>query len=152
MFSYLKKKIFGYFVKSTVYHRSIKMYVIVNDELDYIHQAVQAGHAVAEWFMRHGHEAGSRKLLRSSDGTINEWSNGYMIYLGCSHAALLSLENKLIRGGVKHGSFRECDFGEFPQLTAIAYISYGDELKDYNLLRMPSNSDQIFDKLEVDSI
>jgi hypothetical protein len=43
-----------------------KLYVVVNDKLSPSQQAVQAGHAVAEFLKKHPH---------------TQWDNGYLIYL-----------------------------------------------------------------------
>lgn len=80
--------------------QSKKLYILVRKDISKSQQAVQAGHAVAEY------------LLRVPN---THWDNGTLIYLGVKN------ERELIEWGNKLSSwigFREPDIGN--QLTAIA--------------------------------
>lgn len=88
-----------------------KLFVLVRKDLSTSQQAVQGGHAVAE-FLLHGH--------------FTNWSNGILIYLGVS--GLFQLENwmlKLKALNVPFTIFREPDIEN--ELTAIA-TDQGEEL------------------------
>jgi len=81
-----------------------KLFVLVRTDLSTSQQAVQAGHAVAE-FLLHGH--------------FSNWGNGTLIYLGVK--GLYQLEDwmlKLKSLNVPFTIFREPDIEN--ELTAIA--------------------------------
>jgi len=93
-----------------------RLYVLIRRDLDKSYQAVQAGHAVAEWLL---HD--------------QSWQNSTLIYLGvrdemslCKWASMLSRRDK------KWVGFREPDIGN--QLTAIATLDDGKTFKKLRLL------------------
>ena len=83
-----------------------KLYVLVRKDLTPSYQAVQAGHAVAEWLLYD-----------------QSWQNETLVYLGVKNEEDLSRwVNKLERKRIPHVLFREPDIEN--QATALA--SYGD--------------------------
>ena len=79
-----------------------KLYVLVRKDLDRSYQAVQAGHAVAEWLL---HD--------------QSWRNNTLVYLGVDDEdALEYWAEKLRFKGIKYVGFKEPDIGD--ELTAIA--------------------------------
>ena len=90
----------------------MKLYVLVKAGLSRSHQAVQAGHAVACWCLRHGRR---------------EW-NGTLVYLKVQD----DLEAWLHRLGPEACGFREPYWDD--QLTAVAWLGGPDELNDLPLL------------------
>lgn len=92
-----------------------KLYVIVSDKLSSSQQAVQGGHAVAEF-------------LRKNPNT--QWRNGHLIYLKCAPGYRGDLYIGYFAGGVsEHAAFREPDLDN--KVTAFAVFSPDGE----NLLR-----------------
>lgn len=86
-----------------------KLYIVVNETLHPSQQAVQAGHAVAEFLRKHPH---------------TQWSNGHLIYL----------KDSPWRGNMlPHWVFQECEYAEFiepdldSKVTAYALFGYGAE-------------------------
>jgi len=89
----------------------VKMYVLVREDLDPVHQMVQGGHAVAQYLLEHG--------------TKHNWNNGYMIYLAVKdEKELIEWEKKIHAVDTKFATFTETDWGE-PTKTAIACIDFG---------------------------
>jgi len=85
---------------------SLKLFVIVRKDLHPSQQAVQAGHAVAEF------------LLRVPD---TKWRNGILVYLGVDNEEQLNRWTyKLDFKDIEWAGFREPDIGN--QLTAIASV------------------------------
>ena len=96
-----------------------KLYVITRTDLTQSQQAVQAGHALAEY------------LLMSED--TNEWGNGTLVYLKVKdEEELISLQKALECGKVDHTLFREPDFGW--QLTAMASLGSNKHFERMSLL------------------
>lgn len=92
-----------------------KLYVLVRKDLNTSYQAVQAGHAVAEWLL---HD--------------QSWQNNTLIYLGVKdESELIYWANKLEYKGIKYVGFKEPDIGN--ELTAIA--AHTDN-KIFNRLRL----------------
>lgn len=88
----------------------LKLYVIVRRDLSTSHQAVQAGHALAELLIKH--EIG--------------WKNGTLVYLSVKdEATLRKLFKKL---PCEHKAFFEEPYWQ-NQMTAIA--AYGMKLPHY---------------------
>lgn len=79
----------------------MKMYVAVRDDLSAPQQAVQAGHALAEY-------------LKENKDT--PWDNGTLVYLKTKD--IEQLKDKLDVYRVEYNEFREPDIGN--ELTAIA--------------------------------
>lgn len=100
-----------------------KMYVFVRTDIPFVHQAVQAGHAVAEYLIQHGKP------------TI--WNNGIMVYLGVKdELELVNIERGLKTTGARFSSFYEPDWGVLPQLTAISIIEKEAAFPTYRTVRM----------------
>ena len=95
----------------------MKLYVLVRKDLSRSQQAVQAGHAVAEYLLHVQHN----------------WDNGTLIYLGIKNEKrLINWTKKLTRKDIKWIGFREPDIGN--QLTAISVLSDGEIFKSERLL------------------
>jgi len=93
------------------------MYVIIRKDIPKIHQAVQGGHALAEY------------LLNES----TSWTNGTLIYLGIK--GLNQIENlkyKFDSEGIPYREFREPDLDN--QITSIATDTKNKYIKKLNLL------------------
>ena len=92
-----------------------KLYVLVRKDLRKSQQAVQAGHAIAEY------------LLTKKDV---DWYNGTLVYLQVQD------EDELFKWFCRYSEdavgFREPDMGG--QITAMAVVSYGEEFKKLKLL------------------
>ena len=95
----------------------MKLYVLVRKDMTPSQQAVQGGHAVAEF------------LLRCSQS----WSNETLIYLGVKgELQLKKWIHKLSHINVKFASWREPDMDN--QVTAIATCADESMFKNLNLL------------------
>jgi len=94
--------------------------VLIRKDISRAQQAVQAGHAVAEWLL-HVHKNQS------------EWDNGTLVYLGVRDEDELAYwGEKLDRKNIRWTGFREPDIGN--QLTAIACLSDGKVFSNLKLL------------------
>jgi peptidyl-tRNA hydrolase len=100
----------------------MKLYVLVRTDLSKSQQAVQAGHAVAEW------------LLHSPDRS--EWNNGTLVYLPVKNEKDLKYTvTKLEKNGENVTVFREPDIGD--KMTAIASLVQKPEMfKNIELLKL----------------
>jgi hypothetical protein len=78
-----------------------KLFVLIRDELAPAHQAVQGGHAVAQWMLEHPEPS---------------WNNGILVYLRVKNMPLWY--HKLQKFGYDYSEFREPDMGNI--ITAIA--------------------------------
>ena len=95
-----------------------KLYVVVRKDLSKSQQAVQGGHALAEY------------VLRNRD---TDWDNGTLVYLGIrDENELITLTKKLEYDRICHTSFREPDIGD--QITAIASLGNNDHFKYMRLI------------------
>lgn len=100
-----------------------KMYVFVRTDIPYVHQAVQAGHAVAEYLIR--------------NGKPNNWHNGIMVYLGVENElALVNIERNLISRRLTFSGFMEPDWSVNPQLTAIAIVAADGTFPNHQTVKM----------------
>ena len=91
-----------------------RLYVISNQDLSIGYQAVQAGHAVAQY------------LLDNPDQT---WNNNYLIFLsGNLEREILKLESR----NLKFTKFKEPDLGN--ATTAIALTGEQKQFKNLKLL------------------
>ena len=96
----------------------MKLYVLVRRDLPRNYQAVQAGHAVAEY------------LLHVPNLS---WGNGTLIYLGVKNEnELVSWGEKLTNKGMRWFGFKEPDIGN--ELTAISVLSDGKIFEGARLL------------------
>lgn len=96
------------------------MYVLVRKDLSKSQQAVQAGHALAEY------------LLRVQP---HSWSNGTLIYLEVENEKELQhWGDKLDMNGHRWTCFREPDIGN--QVTAISTVSDKNPFKKLKLLEL----------------
>lgn len=83
-------------------------YVVVRSDLSKSQQAVQAGHALAEYLKEHG---------------FNGWYNGTLIYLKVKDVAMLiSIAEELMAEGHLVSDFYEPDLGENGEYTAVCTI------------------------------
>ena len=95
-----------------------KMYVLVRRDLSSQQQAVQAGHALAEYLLKE---------------TQIPWDNGTLIYLGVrDEQELEKWAYKLTMRGKTWRGFTEPDRNN--ELTAIAIIDNGEFFKNLRLL------------------
>lgn len=95
----------------------MKMFVVIRKDIPKIHQAVQGGHALAEYLL---HEQTS-------------WTNGTLIYLGIKGPNQLeNLKDKFDREGIPYREFREPDIDN--QITSIATDMENRHIKKLNLL------------------
>lgn len=95
----------------------MKMYVLVRKDLTKAQQAVQGGHALAQFLLNHP----------------SCWENGTLIYLGVkSERHLMSWTKKLERKGVDVAVWREPDMAN--EITAIAAHSEERIFKSLNCL------------------
>lgn len=95
-----------------------KLYVAVRKDLTKPQQAVQAGHALAEYLL---------------DNRETEWNNGTLIYLGAKDEdELKSLTKRLKYDRICHTVFSEPDIGD--ELTAVASLGNNKHFKTMNLL------------------
>lgn len=96
----------------------MKMYCLIREDLKKNHQAVQGGHAIAQYFLDHG--------------IPDTWDNGTMIFLGVENEhSLKDWQEKL--GDLNHSTFIEPDFGD--ELTALSIIDDGKRFSNLRLLR-----------------
>ena len=96
-----------------------KLYVLVRKDLSPSYQAVQAGHAVAEW------------LLQNHQGS--EWKNNTLIYLGVKDLDDLNhWIEKLKYKNIEFSAFKEPDIGN--EITAIACLDDGKLFSKLRLL------------------
>lgn len=96
----------------------MKMYCLVRKDLDKDYQAVQGGHAIAQYFLDHG--------------IPDIWDNGTMIYLGVKDEnALKKWQAKLC--DINHSTFIEPDIGD--EMTALSIIDTGEIFSKLSLLR-----------------
>jgi hypothetical protein len=96
-----------------------KLYVLIRKDLSASQQAVQAGHAVAEYLLNGFNEAA--------------WDNGTLVYLGVKN--LMHLNKWMIKlddRDIKYAVFREPDIGDQP--TALATTEGSDLFRKLNLL------------------
>ena len=97
-----------------------KMYVLVRKDLPKSYQAVQGGHALAEYLIHFPQVS-------------NIWKNGTLIYLGVKdEQMIIKWMHKLERNNVIYKPFKEPDLGN--QFTALACISDGRVFKRLSLL------------------
>ena len=98
----------------------MKMYILIRKDLNPTYRAVQGGHALAEYMLRHPIQA-------------QEWGNHTLIYLQIQNEQELELwAEKLNYKGITWEGFREPDIGN--QLTAIACLSDGKPFSNLKLL------------------
>jgi hypothetical protein len=99
-----------------------KLYVLVRKDLSLAQQAVQAGHAVAEYLLR---------------GPKSSWPNGTLVYLGVTDEERLNRWSvKLDFLGVPFVTFKEPDIGN--QVTALAAVTNNEKVFRSLQLAMPA--------------
>lgn len=93
------------------------MYVLVRKDLTKAQQAVQGGHALAQFLLNH----------------FSHWENGTLIYLGVrSERQLVNWIRKLDRKQIDVAIWKEPDMND--QITAIATHSNEDVFRNLNCL------------------
>ncbi|MCK9556081.1 hypothetical protein M0R19_08265 [Candidatus Pacearchaeota archaeon] len=86
-----------------------KMYVLVREDLDEVYRFIQAGHAIAEFILKH-------------EDIARKWNNQYLIYVKVKdELRIKDWEYKLKLNDVEFEKFLEPDIEN--QLTAIAFVS-----------------------------
>jgi hypothetical protein len=131
---------------------SIRMYVLLRADLPYIHQSVQAGHAVAKYLIEHDRKAvfninvHSRRMRPWYEAYAvelaseqYEWKNGYMIYLQVpAEIDLIHWSKQLTEWGIANSVFEEPDWGtDTPVATALACIGFPGDFGNLKLANMP---------------
>ena len=97
---------------------SRKLYVLVRKDLTKSQQAVQGGHALAEYLLR---------------GPFTLWGNGMLVYLGVrNESELMEWEHRIRGGGDKPVPFFEPDLAN--SMTAFAVECSNDLLRTLKLL------------------
>lgn len=95
-----------------------KMFVIVRKDLTKIQQAVQAGHALAEYILK---------------GPSTSWTNGTLIYLGVKGLNQLeNLKRKFDQEEIPYMEFREPDLNN--EITSISTDMDNRFIRKLNLL------------------
>ena len=89
-----------------------RLYVLVRSDLSISQQAVQAGHAVAQWMLER-----------------REWENEILVYIGVTHRELREWAEAL---GDRAVAWREPDWND--QLTAVAVVGKREEFAGLDLL------------------
>lgn len=98
-----------------------KLYVLTRKDLPPAYRAVQGGHALAAFMLKHPDQA-------------QEWGNHTLIYLQIENEEEMGYwEEKLTRKDVPWEGFREPDLGG--QLTGIACYCDGKPFANLKLLR-----------------
>ena len=98
----------------------MKMYCLVRKDLEKSYQAVQGGHAIAQYFIDHG--------------IPDIWDNGTMVFLGVKDEdTLKKWQYKLSANDLIHSTFIEPDIGN--ELTALSIIDTGERFSKLSLLR-----------------
>ena len=96
----------------------MKLYVLVRGDLSRSQQAVQAGHAVAEFLLEH---------------PSTEWNNGILVYLKVRNKEHLhEWFDKILESGEPLAWFKEEDIGN--EVTAIAALDVEKLVRDLPLL------------------
>lgn len=97
-----------------------RMYIIIRRDMPKTYQAVQAGHALAEFMLKHPDQA-------------KEWGNHTLIYLGTENEETLKQEmNRIKELGYNCECFIEPDIGD--QMTAIATYADCEHFHGFRLL------------------
>jgi len=95
----------------------MKLYVLVRKDIPANVQAVQGGHAVAEFLLK----------------CAQSWGNDTLVYLGVKNERQLKLwRHKFTSLNIKYASWREPDMNN--EMTAIATMASGELLKNLNTL------------------
>ncbi len=96
----------------------MKMYVLVREDLTRSQQAVQGGHALAEYMLKY---PGAR-----------DWNNSTLIYLKVSPKDLETLCRRYTNRLRHVAAFKEPDLND--ELTAFAFLEPTPEVKKIKLL------------------
>jgi hypothetical protein len=89
------------------------MYVLVRNDLPGAQPAVQAGHALAEFLLKHRIDPG-------------EWRNGTLVYLAVPNEFTLQMWQEILESKkIRHSYFEEPDIGG--QMTAVCVLDYPDQ-------------------------
>ena len=99
----------------------MKLYVLIRKDLSTSQQAVQAGHAVAQYLLEH-----------------NDWKNETLVYLGVKDEDHLKKWLYMLdKEKIDYSLFKEPDIGN--QITAIATCK--DKFKKLNCLQYSGNTE-----------
>lgn len=94
-----------------------KLYIVTRKDLTKSQQAVQAGHALAEYLLKNN----------------TTWDNGTLVYLSVPNKDILNyLTLRLKQDNISYTKFREPDLGD--ELTAIASLGSNRHFKYLKLL------------------
>jgi len=106
----------------------LRMYVLVDSSLAYIHKAVQGSHAVAAYLLKY---------------PTTQWKNGTIVYLDVDLATLRSYVNDKNIKTQNNQTFNEIapfyepDWAASPILTAIACVGGMGVFPEYKSVKMP---------------
>ena len=95
----------------------MKMYVLVRDDLTKSQQAVQGGHALAQFMIEH---------------PFNGWKNGTLIYLRLSKEDLAAYYEEWRKSLKYISKFNEPDLND--EMTAFAFVEPTPEVVNMKLL------------------
>jgi hypothetical protein len=127
---------------------SERMFVLVRTDLPYVHQAVQAGHAVAQYFVDGNtrdvvfdpsiHDRIDNEYYSPSQyGKTVEWCNGTLIYLAVpNELELMKWQYKLNNWNHPYSMFYEPDWGSEPTATALATLGFRGDFSELRTIRM----------------
>lgn len=97
-----------------------KLYVLTRLDLDLTYRAVQGGHALAEYMLKHPTQAA-------------EWGNHTLIYLQADNEEALNMwAERLGYKGINFSTFKEPDLGH--ETTALACYCEGKIFSNLKLL------------------
>ena len=95
-----------------------KLYILVRKDMHPSYQAVQAGHALAQYLLEFKNTS---------------WNNGTLVYLSVDdEEKLYRWKYKLEKKDIEYAEFREPDIGN--EITAIAAVSNGKVFKNLRLM------------------
>ena len=95
----------------------MKMYVLVRDDISKSQQAVQAGHALAQFMIEH---------------PFSGWKNGTLVYLKLPKEDLAAYYHEWSKSLRNISKFEEPDMND--EMTAFAFVEPTPEVKEMKLL------------------
>lgn len=113
---------------STNENKSLRMYVLVRQDLAETYRMVQGAHALQQYNNDARYNTNCRQAL------LNIWNNQYLIFLGVPNLITLKdWDKRLNAANICFSKFNEPDLDG--QLTAIACINTGEIFDDLPLAR-----------------